>query len=114
MPDVTLNDSHLSVSLSRREKLAGLLRDLSVPLSSVVDAEALDDGLAAVRGIRAPGLAVPRVVKIGTWRGAGGKHYVAVARGGPALRLQLRDAPYRTALVSTPDAADLARRLPSA
>ena len=111
MPRATVTRDVLHVHLSLREKVSGLLRDLEVPRASVVSAEVVEDGLAAARGVRAPGLALPGVTKVGTWRSRAGRQFVAVRRGVPALRLELRDAAFSSAVVSLPDAERVAREL---
>lgn len=58
-----------------------------------------------MQGIRAPGLAWPGHVKVGTWRGRWGKDLVAVRRGRPAVVVELRDAPWRRLVVEAPDRA---------
>jgi hypothetical protein len=110
MAVVELSPSTLAIRLSRWEKVAGFLRDLDVPRDRIRSARAVDDGLAAVRGIRAPGLALPGVAKIGVWRGRGWRSYV-VARRGPALVLELDGAKYRTVIVSADGVRQAAREL---
>ena len=107
MSTVQLVGGILAVRLTRFERVGGLLSDLDVPLAAVVSSVAVPDGLRAARGLRAPGLALPGRVKVGTWRGRAGRSYVTVRRG-PALRLRLRGFRYDTVLVSTPDAERLA------
>lgn len=51
-------------------------------------------------------------VKMGTWRGRGGRRIVLVRRGTPTLRLSLHGQRYDTVFVSTPDADALALQLP--
>jgi len=114
MPTTRLSDDALEVRLRPWEKVAGLLPDLRVPLSAVREVEVVDDALSAPHGVRAPGLALPGIVKTGTWRGrrdGSGRQYVAVRRGVPALRLLLDGQRWASAVVSTPDAAQLAARL---
>lgn len=111
MATVHLSADRLQVRLSAAEKLAGLHRDLDVPRSAVRSVEVLADGLAAAHGLRAPGLTLPRLVKMGTWRGRGARSFVEVRRGEPALRLTLHGQRYDTVLVSTPDAAAVAAAL---
>ena len=104
MATVQLTTDSLTVHLSRAEKLAGLLRDLTVPLDAVSHVEVVPDGVAAVRGLRAPGLGLPWR-RIGTWRRRGERALVSVRRGEPALRLRLTGARFDTVLVGLPDAA---------
>lgn len=112
MAALQLTSSTLSVRLTRGEKVAGLLREVTVPLSAVRSVEAVADGVAAVRGVRAPGLALPGR-RIGTWRRRGERALVCVRRGQPALRMALEGQRYDTLLVGADDAAALAATLAS-
>ncbi|TFV64655.1 UNVERIFIED_ORG: hypothetical protein E4P37_12840 [Bacillus sp. AZ43] len=104
----------LRIRLTRTEKLFGLLRDLEVPLSAITRVEAAPSGLRALRGLRAPGLGLPGVRAIGTWRRRGETSYVSVRRGQPAIRVELTGQRYDTLLVGTDDAAALVDRLSTA
>ncbi|MBN1093385.1 hypothetical protein JKP75_12925 [Blastococcus sp. TML/M2B] len=111
MATIEISADTVRVALSRSEKFFGLLRDLEVPRSAVTAAEAVPSGLGAVRGLRAPGLGLPGVRAIGTWRARGEKSFVSVRRGQPALRLRLTGRRYDTVLIGTDAAAELAARL---
>jgi hypothetical protein len=113
MATVQLTTETLTVHLTRGEKIAGLLRDLTVPLDAVEEVTVVPDGLAAVRGVRAPGLGLPRLRMIGTWRRRGERTLVSVRRGQTALRLRLRGQRVDSVLVGLADpgvtAAEIAR-----
>lgn len=102
----TIDTSPTAVRVRFRplEKLLGLVRDTAVPLSAVRRVEVVTDSVAAPRGIRAPGLALPTRRKVGTWRGRDGTTLVSVSAGVPAVRLELTGQRYAVILVSTPDA----------
>lgn len=103
---IRLEPPDLVVALSRGERLAALRRgDPRVPLATVRDATVVPDGLAAAHGLRAPGLAIPGRVKIGTWRGRGGPRFVVVRRGVPAVRVEHAGG---EVIVSEPDAEAVA------
>lgn len=104
----------LVVRLTRAEKIAGLLRDVEVPLSAVRDVEVVPDPLVAMRGLRAPGLALPGVRKVGTWRARGERTLVCVRRGQPAVRVRLEGQRFDTLLLGDDDAAGLAARITAA
>jgi hypothetical protein len=111
MSTIHLSDDTLTVRLAPLTRLAGLLRDQRIPLTAVTAVEVVADGLAAARGLRAPGLALPGRRKVGTWRGRGTRRMVDVRRGQPALRLQLRGQRYDELLLGHDDASALAHRL---
>ena len=104
----------LSVRLRRGEKLGGLLRDLEVPLDSVRGVEVVPNAMRAARGIRAPGLALPGVRKIGTWRRPGERTMVSVRHGQPAVRVRLEGQRFDTLLIGADEAAAVAAALPAA
>ncbi|MCD0483249.1 hypothetical protein LO771_12735 [Streptacidiphilus sp. ASG 303] len=113
MTTVRLTATGLDVRFTAWEKALGLVRDVRVPLAAITGAEAVPaaDSLAAVRGLRAPGLGVPGVRRLGTWRGRGRKALVSVRRGQPALRVRLTGQPWDELLLGTDDAAALAAAL---
>ncbi|MGY1704902.1 hypothetical protein ACI79C_10030 [Geodermatophilus sp. SYSU D00697] len=111
MATLTTTPQTLRITLTATEKALGLLRDLEVPRSSVRSVEVVPDGLTAPRGLRAPGLGLPGVRKIGTWRGHGEKTLVSVRRGQPAVRVRLSGQRFDTLLVGSDDAAALAAGL---
>jgi hypothetical protein len=104
----------LSVRLTRAEKILGLLRDVEVPLAAVHEVEVVTDALSAPRGLRAPGLGLPGVRKIGTWRGGGRKTLVSVRRGQPAVRVRLAGQRWDELLVGADDAPAIAAALTAA
>jgi hypothetical protein len=111
MTTINLTTDRLQVRFRPLEKLAGLLGDLDVPRSSVTSVTVEPDGLAAARGIRAPGLGLPGVRKIGTWRGRNRKAMVSVRRGQPAVRIGLTGERYDELLIGVDDAQAWADRL---
>jgi hypothetical protein len=113
MATLQLRPPVLSVRLTRGEKIAGLLRDVDVPLAAVRDVDVVPDGVAATRGLRAPGLGLPQR-KIGTWRRRDGKALVSVRRGQPAVRVRLDGARWDELLVGADDATSLAATLAAA
>jgi hypothetical protein len=112
----TLRDTGdmLEVRHTRWEKVAGLLRDVRVPLSAIDHIDVVPNGLTATRGLRAPGLAIPGRRKIGTWRGREGRQLISVRRGQPAVRVYLRGSGYDVLVIGSPDAEAVASRLVAA
>lgn len=93
MATLTVEDDRLRIELTRFEHIAGLLRDVDIPLSAIRSVRQIGEPLAATRGMRAPGLGVPRRLKIGTWRGGGTKQYVVARHGESGLWIELAANP---------------------
>jgi hypothetical protein len=104
----------LAVRFTRAEKILGLVRDLTVPLSAVAAVEVVPDGLTATHGLRAPGLGLPGVRKVGTWRGHGGPTLVSVRADQPAVCVRLTGQRCAELLVGADDAVTLAASLTDA
>ena len=64
----------------------------------------MTNGVAAVSGLRAPGLGLPRR-KVGTWRQRGRRTAVSVRAGQPAVRVRLEGTRYDELLVGDSNAA---------
>ena len=111
MATIDLSPDQLVVRFRRAEKLAGLVRDLEVPLSQVGAVTVEPDGIRAARGLRAPGLAVPGRRKIGTWRGLGRRTAVSVTKGEPAVRIQLEGCTFDELLIGRSDAHAIAEQI---
>jgi hypothetical protein len=111
MATVQLTPTTVTVRFTTAEKIAGLLRDLELPRSAVRSAEVVPEPLDGIRGLRAPGLALPGVRKVGTWRRPGERSLVCVRRGQPAVRVRLQGVRYDTLLLGADDVATLADAL---
>lgn len=103
MSTITVLGDALQVRFTTVEKVLGIVRDHSYPLSSVSSAHVEADGLAAVRGLRAPGLGVPGRRKVGTFRGHG-RSLVSVRRGQPAAVVDLEGQRFTRLVIGTADA----------
>lgn len=114
MAHIRLTDAHLEVALTRREKIAGLLGDLRVPVAAIGRVDVVENAFDAVRGLRAPGLAIPGLTRVGTWRGRGRRTFVVARAGQPALVVDLEGQRYDRLVLSTTDAASLRDRLRAA
>jgi hypothetical protein len=114
MATVQLTPTTLTVRLTRFERFFGLLHDLEVPRAAVRSAELVPEPIDEMRGMRAPGLALPGRRKVGTWRRPGERTLVCVRKGQPAVRIRLDGARYDTLLVGSDDAAALADTLAGA
>ena len=115
MATLLTDNGDLVLALSRREKLGGMHGDIRVPLSAVEEVTVTDKPFGALRGQRAPGTGIPRVIALGTWRKRKGeKGFAAVYRGKPGVVVRLRDSEFAWLCVSADDAQDVAARIRAA
>jgi hypothetical protein len=100
MAELTREGDELVVHLTRAEHVEGLHGDLRFPASSVRTVNVLDDAMAAVHGIRAPGTGVPGIVKVGTYHGRRHTTFVAVHHDTPrGVRVTLQGVGYTELIV---------------
>lgn len=108
---VRVTEDSVEVLLSPWQKALGLMKSIRVPIADVSDVRVVDDpmreasGSGLKAGLRLPGLYyVARTIRL--------DRVFIVRRGVPALSFAVRNhEPLRSVLVSTPEAAELARTL---
>ncbi len=88
MATIHVDRNAVVISPTRFEKIAGLVGEQRIPLSSIREVTVEEDPRRAISGLRAPGLAVPGSAKIGTWRGRGRSLFVCVRDSKPAVRIE--------------------------
>ncbi|MBL7494899.1 hypothetical protein I6A84_23845 [Frankia sp. CNm7] len=89
MAKLKVAGGRVEVVLSQKERLAALRGDVSADLGEVAEIRVSARPFGELRGIRAPGAGFPGVIALGTWRHRGGKDFVAVYRGRPAVVVEL-------------------------
>ena len=116
MAELLVEGDELVLHMTTLEKAEGFHGDIRVPLSSVraVRTEPSAWHGAVLRGLRAPGTGMPKVVAVGTRRGDFGKDFAAVHGTGPAVVVDMAGAEYHRFVVTADDAGAVAARLRSA
>ena len=116
MAELVVEGDELVLHMTTLEKAEGFHGDIRVPLASVravrTEPSARDQNV--LRGIRAPGTGMPKVVAVGTRRGDFGKDFAAVHGAGPAVVVDLAGAEYHRFVVTAHDAGAVAARLRAA
>ena len=108
MPVVTVLPDRLELRLTRAERVLAMNRgDVVVERSSIRSATVTEDPWIWVRGIRAPGTAVPLTLAAGTWKFHGGKDFLLIKRTAAAVVIDLVDEEYSRLIVSTKHAPEL-------
>ena len=113
MARVEIDRGEVVVRLSALEKLGALRGDVRVPRKSVRAVRVSDRPWDELRGVRAPGTGIPRVIMLGITRGRGGRQFAAVYGNRPALIVDLEGTALSRLILCVADpqgAADLISR----
>jgi hypothetical protein len=96
MASVIKEENELVLQLSFWEKLGALNSSPRTSLDSIEKIEYIDQlwGSSTLRGVRAPGTAIPYVVLLGTLRGRGYKDFVAMTGRGEGVIITLKSGPF--------------------
>lgn len=103
MPRIEIDRGDLVVRLSALEKVGALRGDVRVPRKAVRDVRVADRPWDELRGVRAPGMGIPRVIMLGVTRGRGGRQFAAVYGNRPALVVDLQSGPLTRLILCVPD-----------
>ncbi|WP_197409343.1 MULTISPECIES: hypothetical protein [unclassified Rathayibacter] len=108
MPVVTVLPDRLELRLTPAERILAFHRgDVVVDRASIRSATVTEDPWIWVRGIRAPGTAVPLTIAVGTWKFHGGKDFLLIKRRPSAVVIDLADEDYSRLIISTRHAQEL-------
>ncbi|HEY6877035.1 MAG TPA: hypothetical protein VI299_03410 [Polyangiales bacterium] len=113
MAELVIDHDDLVVHLSTLEKFGALHGHVRVSLTAVKQAWVATDPWRELRGYRAPGTGIPKVIMLGTTRGSFGKDFCAVYGRKPALVIELAAGEFNRLLISTPEPNVLAERVNS-
>ena len=96
MARVAREGNELVLQLSFWEKLGALNSSPRTSIGSIEKIEFVDQlwGSSTLRGVRAPGTAIPYVVLLGTLRGLKFKDFVAMRGRGEGVIITLKSGPF--------------------
>ena len=96
MARVMREGNELVLQLSFWEKMGALHSNPRTSLDAIEKVEFVDQlwGSSTLRGVRAPGTAIPYVVLLGTLRGRGYKDFVAMTGRGEGVVITLKNGPF--------------------
>lgn len=108
MASLRVHPDRLEIHLTKAEKTLSLRRDdIVVPRENIRSVTITDDPWIWIRGIKAPGLAVPLVLAVGTWKFHGGKDFLAIKRRRQAVVIDLVEDDFARVILTTNHAPDL-------
>ncbi|GAB3269299.1 hypothetical protein B5M43_009430 [Microbacterium sp. MEC084] len=113
MVTLLLDQAQLEIVLTRTERvLAAQREDIRIDRASIAKLQLTDEPTTWIRGVRAPGTHLPRLLSIGTWRSAQGRDFVAVRHGRPGVVIDLEgDERFSRLILSTRHGLKLAQAL---
>ena len=96
MARVMREGNELILQLSFLEKMGALHSNPRTSFDSIEKIEFIEQlwGSSTLRGVRAPGTAIPYVVLLGTLRGRGYKDFVAMRGRGEGVIITLKSGPF--------------------
>ena len=96
MARVMREGNELILQLSFLEKMGALHSNPRTSFDSIEKIEFIEQlwGSSTLRGVRAPGTAIPYVVLLGTLRGRGYKDFVAMRGRGEGVIITLNSGPF--------------------
>ncbi|WP_102144781.1 hypothetical protein [Mycobacterium hubeiense] len=111
MAEVTVDGDRLVVRIQGLNKLWALKSRMRIPLSHVRGATA-DPGIAKERkGIRAPGIHLPRVITAGSYYRDGERVFWDVRDPAKVVVIELVDEPYARLVLQVDDAEKVATQI---
>ena len=94
--------SEIELSLTKREKLAALHGNLIAKKSDLTSRKVVENPWRSrlLKGVRAPGTAIPFYLLLGTMRYKNGKDFTIIYRNKPVEVLEFKGGPYKRWIIS--------------
>lgn len=96
--------SYVVLALSKREKFFSLHSSPQAKFSEIISVRKVSKAWSwtVIKGIRAPGIGLPRVIAFGTWRYRRGKNFMAIHGRRPAYVITFNQSEFKQ-WIFTPD-----------
>ena len=102
MAKIIDSGSEIELSLTKREKLAALHGNLTAKKSDLISQKVVENPWRSglLKGVRAPGTAIPFYLLLGTMRYKGGKDFTIIYRNKPVEVFEFKSGPYKRWIIS--------------
>ena len=92
----------IELSLTKREKLAALHGNLFAKKSDLISQNVVENQWRSglLKGVRAPGTAIPFYLLLGTMRYKNGKDFTIIYRNKPVEVFEFKSGPYKRWIIS--------------
>ena len=102
MARVLDSGDEIQLCLTKREKLAALHGDLTAKKSDLISQNVVENPWRSglLKGVRAPGTAIPFYLLLGTMRYKNGKDFTIIYRNKPVEVFEFKSGPYKRWIIS--------------
>ena len=92
----------IELSLTNREKIAALHSNIVANKSDLISRKVVENPWRSglLKGVRAPGTAIPYYLLLGTMRYKGGKDFTIIYRNKPVEVFEFKSGPYKRWIIS--------------
>jgi len=105
MAQIIEQGENLVLSLSKAEKIAALHGDLVSTKSDLISRKVVENPWRSglLKGVRAPGAAIPFYLLLGTMRYKNGKDFTIIYRSKPVEVFEFKSGPYKRWIITKKD-----------
>ena len=105
MAQIIEQGDNLVLSLSKAEKIAALHGDLVAIKSDLISRKVVENPWRSglLKGVRAPGAAIPFYLLLGTMRYKNGKDFTIIYRSKPVEVFEFKSGPYKRWIITKKD-----------
>ena len=102
MARVLDSGDEIQLCLTKREKIAALRGNLTAKKSDLTSRKIVENPWRSglLKGVRAPGTAIPFYLLLGTMRYKNGKDFTIIYRNKPVEVFEFKDGPYKRWIIS--------------
>ena len=102
MARVLDSGDEIQLCLTKREKIAALRGNLTAKKSDLTSRKIVENPWRSglLKGVRAPGTAIPFYLLLGTMRYIGGKDFTIIYRNKPVEVFEFKNGPYKRWIIS--------------
>ena len=102
MAKVIEKDGVITLKLSRLEKMGALNGDIPVASGQLISKTEVPNPWTKqhLRGVRAPGTAIPYVILLGTMKYKDGRDFTAIYKRRPVAIYEFKDSPYKRWIIT--------------
>ena len=102
MAKIIDREDEIELSLSIREKIAALHGNLTSKKSDLISRKVFENPWRSglLKGVRAPGTAIPFYLLLGTMRYKNGKDFTIIYRNKPVEVFEFKNGPYKRWIIS--------------